>query len=359
MKAIKKINKNNKIKNTKKVKKMEKMKKMKKTNDYFQKLELKSIIHLKKEIETILIIKKKYLLIKSLNEIAIYSINSNKFQFQIPLEEGEENENKSLEYLHIFDYNYKLRLLNSDDKLNTYTLMTDKYLIEINLNKNEWKIINKLENGIFLYNLDILIFEFKSLYIMDQKGKRKQQFNIKVDGKLYGLYEIKNKYLIINTTYYFFICDINDNYKVIYYKENCFYFWGYKHPYFLDNETLVFSSLLNIYIEKSEQYIFVDLNNFSEKLVRNVPYNDEEDYDSANKLFIIHRFNKDIYLQLEVGRNGYGKKWSIVKLNKNKFLFVKKFKDKNLLGNHLHFLSNHLLISWDLSGKKIKTVYYN
>ena len=81
----------------------------------------------------------------------------------------------------------------------------------------------------------------------------------------------------------------------------------------------------------------------------NIPY-DNGDYDSINKLFIIHKFDKNIYLQYEVAENGYnekGKKWSIVKENNYRLSFIKKFDDKNLLGNYLHFISNYLIIAID------------
>jgi hypothetical protein len=49
--------------------------------DYLKKLELKSILKMKNEIEKITIIKNKYLLVKSFNEIAIYLINIVYFKF--------------------------------------------------------------------------------------------------------------------------------------------------------------------------------------------------------------------------------------------------------------------------------------
>ena len=239
--------------------------------NYFSKLELKSVLEIKKEIDKILILKNKYFIVKSLNEIEIYSIDTNKLKFKIPLDEDislyKEHYYKYNDF--IFDYNYKLRLINNEENINIYKLLTDKYLIEINLNNNKWKIINKLEKGIYIYNLDVLVQKnHKVAYILDQQGKLKKQiegFDI-----LYGLYEIKDKYLIINDNKKFRIFDIN-NYKMLGSKKNSYYPWGYKHPYILDDRTIIFSSLLNIYINKSEKYIFVDLNNFSKKYVENIP----------------------------------------------------------------------------------------
>ena len=322
--------------------------------NYFLKLELKSVLEIKKEIDKILILKNKYFIVKSLNEIEIYSIDTNKLKFKIPLDEDISFDKKHYNFknVFIFDYNYKLRLINNEEKINIYKLLTDKYLIEINLNNNKWKIINKLEKGIYIYNLDVLVpKDYKVAYILDQQGKLKNQiegFDI-----LYGLYEIKGKYLIINDNKKFRIFDIN-NYKMLGSKKNSYYPWGYKHPYILDDRTIIFSSLLNIYINKSEKYIFVDLNNFSKKYVENIPYN-EDDYDTANKLFIIHKFEENIYLQYEISE---GKKWSIVKEKNNKLTFIKKFDDKNMLGDNLYFLSKDLLIAWNFRGKTIKFVHY-
>ena len=127
--------------------------------DYLKKLELKSILKMKNIIEKIAIIKNKYLLVKSFNEIAVYLVNSNKLKFSTSLNEEikeikeiKEIQNKKFNYLNefIFDYNYKLRIINKEEKSDTYKLLTDKNLIEINLKKNEWKIIGKLKEGICL-----------------------------------------------------------------------------------------------------------------------------------------------------------------------------------------------------------------
>ena len=269
-----------------------------KSENYFNKLELTSILVTKDEIEKVLIIKKKYFIVKSFGEISIYSIKSNKLKFKIPL-----NEKKDDQYHHmifnigkfIFDFDYKLRLINKKQN-NIYELLTDRHLIEINLNKNEWKIINELEKGIYISNLDVLLYKHP-LQIYDKEGKLKKEIKRnQFFGGIFGLYEIKKKYLIINSHMEFIILDINNNYKILYSKENCYYDHGYKHPYVLDENTIIFSTLLNPYIEQSYQYIVLDLNNFSEKLIWNIYYN-EGDYDSINKLFIIHRVKTNIYLQ--------------------------------------------------------------
>jgi len=331
-----------------------------KKNDYFSKLELRSILNIKNDIENILIIKNKYFLVKTLNEISVYLVDTNNLKFKIPLNEDKERHyNKVYYHQFIFDFNYKLRLINNEENINTYKLLTDKYLIEINLNKNLWKIINKLEKGIYISNLDILINDHGGTYILDQKKKLKKR--IENIGYVYGIYEIKNKYLIINDKIMFRIFDIN-NYELLYSKKNYYYPWGYKHPYILNDQTIVFSSLLNPYINNTEKYIFVNLNDFSERLVKNIPYHDYE-YDSCNQLFIIHKFNKNIYLQYEyVNENveeRFKKRWSIVEENNNKLSFIKKFDTKNLFGDNLYFLSDHLILSWNFMGNIIKFVYYD
>ena len=260
----------------------------------------------------------------------------------------------------IFDYDYKLRIINNKEKLNIYKLLTDKNLIEINFKKNEWKIISEIKEGIYLFNLNILLFRNNSIHILDQKGKLKREIkNLITDFILYGLYEIKNKYLIINLRCIFIILDINNNYKLLYCKENCIYDWGYQHPYILDEQTIIFSTILNIYIPGVEKYIFLDLNNFSERLVENISYEDEEYYyESKNKLFIIHKFDNNIYLQFETTEFYEGKKWSIVELKDNRFKFIKKFNDKGILGDNLHILTDNLILTWDFLGTTINFVHY-
>ena len=64
--------------------------------DYLKKLELKSILKMKNKVEKIAIIKNKYLLVKSFNEIQIYLINTNKLKFKIPLKEKKNNKRTHL-----------------------------------------------------------------------------------------------------------------------------------------------------------------------------------------------------------------------------------------------------------------------
>lgn len=328
---------------------------MEKQIDYLSKLELKSNLKIQNRIEKILIIKKKYFIVKSLNEISVYLIDSNKMKFKIPLKETNDKK-YYYNYNFIFDFNYKLRLLDNKDNKTEYKLLTDKYLIEANFNKNKWKIISELERGIYIYNLDIIILDKGFICIKDKKGKIKQKIK-SLHEVIYGLYEIKDKYLILNTVESFRIFNIN-NYEILYLKENCIYSHGYKHPFILNDQTLVFSSLLNPYIEGSEKYIFVDLNNLSERYVENISYN-FDDYDSTNKLFIIHKFTENIYLQCEVVEDTREKRWSIVKEKNNRLSFIKKLDDKKLFGNNIYFLSDNLIITWNFLGTTIKFIYYN
>ncbi len=313
-------------------------------------------------IEKVLIINDKYFAVKKNNEIAIYLINTIELKFRIPLKPlDEEKKNDYLFKRYIFDYNYKLRIINNEEKSDTYKLLTDKNLIEINFKKNEWKIISELKEGIYLFNLNVLLFRDNFIQILDQKEKLKGKIKLRFSNNLlYGLYEIKNKYLIINLNLIFIILDINNNYKLIYSKKNCIYDRGYQHPYILDEQTIIFSTILNFYIPGVENYIFLDLNNFSVRLVENISYYEDEEYcyESFNKLFIIHKFDNNIYLQFETTVFYEGKKWSIVELKDNRFKFIKKFNDKGILGDNLHILTDNLILTWDFLGTTIKFVHY-
>ena len=139
-------------------------------NDYLNKLELKSILKVKDKIEKIIIIQNKYLLVKSFNEISAYLVNSNKLKLKISLNEEIKKNNDDYSRF-IFDYNYKLRIINYEENMNFYKLLTTKHLIEVNFDKNEWKIINKIKEGIYLFNLDALFGD----KILDQIGKLKNK----------------------------------------------------------------------------------------------------------------------------------------------------------------------------------------
>ncbi len=100
--------------------------------------------------------------------------------------------------------------------------------------------------------------------------------------------------------------------------------------------------------------MFLNLDNFTETSVES-DFN-EDDFESRNKLFIIHKFEDNIYLQMK-GRNE-DKIWSIVKKDGDCFFCIKTLDDKKLLGNNLNFLLNNLIISWDFEGTNIKFIKY-
>ena len=318
--------------------------------NYLKELELKSILKVKEKIEKIITIKNKYLLVKSLNEISVYNINNNKLKFKIQLNKEIKKEYYyDLFHSFIFDFNYKLRIINYEKNINFYKLLTDEHLIEVNFDKNKWRIINRLQEGIYLFNLDVLINDT----IFDQKGIIKKKLGY---SPVYGLYEIKEKYLIINSTNEFLIFDINDNYKKLYSKENSIYDFCYKHPSFL-NEQIIFSAILNPYVSDGYDFIFLnfDFDKISERSVE--CYYNDADYENCDKLFIIHKFEDKIYLQLQ--KRGYDKIWSIVKEDENIFSCIQSLDDKKLFGDNLHFLPNNLIISWDFKESIIKFIKYN
>ena len=190
---------------------------------------------------------------------------------------------------------------------------------------------------------------------MDQNGKLKKQIKqLEKFPELYGLYEIKEKYLIINETFHFLILDTNNNYEILYSKENSYYDFCYKPPFILNEQTIVFSAILNPYLSDGYDFIFLDLDNFSETSVES--YFNDNDFESCNKIFIIHKFENNIYLQME--ERIKDKKWSIVQKDEESFSCIKSLDDKKLLGNNLNFLLNNLIISWDFEGTIIKFIKY-
>ena len=84
---------------------------------------------------------------------------------------------------------------------------------------------------------------------------------------MFEIYEIKGKYLIINSETEFLILDIKKNYKKLYSKkQNSPYDWAQKHPFILNDQTIIFSATLNIYVNYSDNFIFFDLKNLKKKI---------------------------------------------------------------------------------------------
>ena len=155
---------------------------------------------------------------------------------------------------------------------------------------------------------------------MDQKGKLKKKIkDLQYPFFLCGLYEIKNKFLIINLQLLFIILDLKNNYEILYSRKKNPYEYSYKSPRVLDEQTIIYSAYRNLYIDDALYFNFLDLNNFTERFVRSIPY-DEDDYESHNRLFIIHKFDNNIFLQFETSEfyRYSKKKWSIVELKVKK-----------------------------------------
>ena len=87
-----------------------------------------------------------------MTEINAYSVEMKSLKMKIPLKEKNENS---------WDLRYKRRLeiYKKDEKdlnMKNILLISDIYLIKINLVNNSWKFVKILTKGKFLSNLDII-----------------------------------------------------------------------------------------------------------------------------------------------------------------------------------------------------------
>ena len=323
--------------------------------------------------------KTNIIIVKSISEISIYDLKTRKFLFKIILKvlkaEDEEyiGSKDKLEVVNkIYYYKYKYNFEKSD-----ILIITNEYMILINLDKNEGKILENIEEKYekflkkeikkkqeinimeYLSNLDVFIQTFTRDENKDIKNKyfyffRNNKLHQKYEDNSWDpyliqkTYEINGKFLI---TYFYArggsttsIYDMNNKYKKVYEKR-------YQH---YDN-----------YFFIKDKYIIL-------------PYDDDFDYGpeipeftkvnlqtfECNKInfkvfgIIKHRFCKKKYL---IDSNSG---WFIVEEDeKNNFSIKEEIgydtNDNNIFyGKELLFLSNNIIISWNIDENNINFLMY-
>ena len=354
----------------------------------------------KEKIQNILLLDEKYvsskekiLIVKSRSHIYIYFLESKNLKFKIQLR-NEKLEDDDDEDDDVYNYDSRYDILDKleivDEKyykelpLNSFLLITKKYKIEINLDKNKGKIVGtiydyfdsyKSENsliniashiikhGEYISNLDVFsqgMLENEEdgnyIYFFNQKFHLEKKIEKRINGRTF---ELCGKYFI----HYFYmrggsttsVYDINNNYQEIYSKT--FYHQG--NLSFIDNNKyLILPPSPDDYDNDCYKYTFVNLENFSDRLidVRELcgNYNDEP--------MIIHKFKGQKYLQCVSPGFWCGKiqnsNWSIIEEKEGKFILKEKAMEDCVLGDNLLFLKNNVIISWHFNGYHIHFLNY-
>ena len=116
------------------------------------------------KIQNLLILDNTYIFIKSLKAIEIFSLKNYNCLMTINLK-VKPFEDYEFDYIYIVkndDNNSKL-------KIRDIKIVTKKYYIQIDIENKKWKILNYLENGYYLSNLDILMFYINNLNVDKRK----------------------------------------------------------------------------------------------------------------------------------------------------------------------------------------------
>ena len=334
---------------------------------FFNLKEIDSIDN-KSKIDNLIVLDKKYIFVRSNNgsteEINIYSIETKSLILKIPLKGKEENER----WLFI---NKGLEIYMKDEKeinLKKILLISDIYLIEINLVNYYYKFVKILSKGQFLSNLDIIEIDdkvftsipyapFKTfnsqdkgiVNVYDYEGNLKVKMNlIFVPRKKY---EINGKFLItysynrgLSTTT---IIDMRNNYKKVL-EKSYLHFDIYGFP---DKDTIILppNPSTELGDEKIHgKFIVFDLNTFEVKYLSLYVF--EYDHFYAPKL--THKLNDEKYLFYKA------KKWKIVKYNGESFENIEELNDENILGENIYFLNQNRIITYNFGESQIKFLKY-
>ena len=333
--------------------------------------------------------KEKFLVVKSVNQICIYYLNSKKLKFKIHLD------SKNNEYYDDHPYSNKDKLEIVDNKYykelptNSFLLITKKYKIEIYLQQNKGKIIDSISNyfdnfksrnlsikvsnniiefGEFISNLDIfsqgkdlenlkenkdkyfIYFFNKNFYLEKKFEKKGGSITFEINGKFF-IHYIYMRGLSTSSVY-----DINNSYQKIY--EKIYFHQGNLTT--IDNcKYLIFPppSDFNFGYEFNRpcKYTFFNLENFSERLIEI----SDEVYNSWDEPIIIHKFKCKKYLRCQSPCFGIKKsKWTIIEEKEGKFFQKEKADDDKILGDNTLFLKNNVIISWNFTEKIITFLSY-
>ena len=309
--------------------------------------------------------KDKFIIVGSIHEINIYFLESKKLKLKIQLpnplkiiyvvtnlntNDSYPKEDYRFNKLEIIDKKYYEKLIP-----NSFLLIKNQFKIEVNLEKNRAKIFETLDDfgDIFKKRFSEEIFGTAYISNLDifvvSKSKLFSNHNIyffNKDFKLIKRYEImfwidkifdNNKCFVTYT--YFRDCststvyDINDNYKKLYEKK-CFHLGNLS---FIDNNRFL------VIPPEESAYTFLNLENFSEKMIfgNYVHFNEYK--------MIVHKLKDKKYLQCHLNDyNGKKEDFEIIEEKREgEFTIIEESKNNNILGNNLLFFNNNFIISWN------------
>ena len=367
---------------------------------HFKNIKNISQIKNKENIQSILLLDEKYisgkdkfLIVKSENQVSIYYLESKKLKFRIKLDSKINKSNENEEYhedthditdkLEVIDTKYYKNL-----PPNSFLLITKKYKIEIDLDKNKGKIIDSIYNyfnifksknssikipndiinsGEFVSNLDVFSHG-KNLEIEGDKDYIYNNF-IYFFSKSFHLqkkiekfdsgrtFDINGKYFI----HYFYmrggsttsVYDINNNYQQVYEKR---YYHQGNLTFIADNKYLILPPSPDGYDNEFHLYTFVNLENFSDKKID--ASNEVHNYGAEP--MIVHKFKENKYLQCESSGFWIGKKtkWTIIEEKEGKFIQIEEINNDEILGDNPLFFKKNEIITWNFNEKIIKFLSY-
>ena len=110
------------------------------------------------------------------------------------------------------------------------------------------------------------------------------------------------------------------------------------------------------YFEEYCNYTFVNLQNFSDRLI------EISHYYNGDEPMIVHKFNGEKYLQCkspgfwnELIKNDL---WTIIEEKEGKFIQIEEINNDEILGDNPLFFKKNEIITWNFNEKIIKFLSY-
>ena len=289
---------------------------------------------------------KKYLFTNMIDNIQIFSLGNFNLEMKITLGKKNQDKGQSNDKFH-YQYHIKYIYLVTDknyknDNIKDIRIITNEYYISINLEDKKFKILNKLKDGSYISNLDIMYFyldeskRLKEIGFVKKENNQNSEIKHIVDFNNcdFESFEINGKYLVFYSyarAYSKTVIFRMDNYNLIYHKR----YGHWNHFHILDYKTLNLPG--DIEYDKDNESYLLNLSNLSITKIDFIPL-----FKFQNNKYLgeIYRYGDEGEYKCEYGIYEENKKGKIVLIE-----YLKDLKEG--LGKIYLSESNNIFISYD------------
>ena len=278
-----------------------------------------------------------------IDNIQIFSLGNFNLEMKITLGKKNQDKGQSNDKVH-YQYNKYIYLVTNknykNDNIKDIRIITNEYYISINLEDKKYKILNKLKDGSYISNLDIMHFyldenkRLKEIGFVKKENNQNSEIKHIVDFNNcdFESFEINGKYLVFYSyarAYSKTVIFRMDNYNLIYHKR----YGHWNHFHILDYNTLNLPGDIEN-DEENESYL-LNLSNLSITKIDFIPLFKFQNNKYLGKIYRYGDEYKYIYGIYEENKKG-------------KIELIENLKDwKEELGKIYFSESNNIFMSYD------------